>query len=838
MTLKHPGPVLVRAPRAPYCSARHRSGALALMLATACSSVLAQQPGAARAVESRSSERLYQIAAGPLSASLPAFAAQAGISVSAPSALLAGKQGRALQGKLGVDQAFVSLLEGTGLQAVHQGNGDYILRERDVVPAAGNNDKLPAVVVTAGVERSAVTEGSGSYTTGSMSTATGLGLSMRDTPQSVSVVTRQRMEDERLQTLDDVLRATTGLTSTYNGSGRALWYARGERIQSLQIDGLPLSISDGFSTDSLSLPATVLYDHIEIVRGANGLMQGSGNPSAAVNMVRKRPTREKQVAVELSAGSWSTYAAQIDAGGPLNEAGTLRARGVLYGTDGNSYQQDSSKDNKLGYGILEADLTPDTMLTAGLVLQNERNRGYDWGGLPTRIDGSFYPFSASTTLIPDWTFLNKRNQQVFAELTHQFNDDWKLTFSANKISAKAAMMGRSLVHTNAVNDQLSISNTDLRYTDERENFGLHLQGAYELLGRRHELMVGANVQHTDWYYWSAGIGVRTPFDPWNFNLSGLPYPTAIRSTSYESSRRKDTGVYMATRFDLPFSTKLILGGRFSWVDYVSKTSWSSASYKATREFTPYAGLVHELSPTTSAYASYTEIFQPQSQRDVTGQLLPPVTGSNYELGVKGEFFGGKLNASAALFQTVQNNLPKGVANNTNCFSMTMTCYEASDKVRNRGLEFDISGELLPGWSIAAGYTYNVSKYAAGGSVDKDYNTYLPRHLVKLATTWQLPGAMQAWKVGANMQAQSSIYQDQTTTGYQSYNYGAIPYRVEQKAYQVYGLMASYQFDRSTEVQLNLNNVFNKLYYSTIGGTNWGNHIGTPRNGAVTLRMKF
>jgi len=131
------------------------------------------------------------------------------------------KQGRALQGKLGVDQAFVSLLEGTGLQAVHQGNGDYILRERDVVPAAGNNDKLPAVVVTAGVERSAVTEGSGSYTTGSMSTATGLGLSMRDTPQSVSVVTRQRMEDERLQTLDDVLRATTGLTSTYNGSGRA-----------------------------------------------------------------------------------------------------------------------------------------------------------------------------------------------------------------------------------------------------------------------------------------------------------------------------------------------------------------------------------------------------------------------------------------------------------------------------------------------------------------------------------------------------------------------------------------------------------------------------------------
>lgn len=156
------------------------------------------------------------------------------------------------------------------------------------------------------------TENSGSYTTGSMSAATRLNLSIKETPQSVSVITRQQLDDFQLDTLSEAMAHVTGVTVQRNDSERPTYYSRGYAINNFQIDGM-LNTFSGLKSDS----DTIIYDHIEVVRGATGLTTGAGDPSGTIAMVRKRPTHELAVNSGVSAGSYDNYYSHLDVGGPL-----------------------------------------------------------------------------------------------------------------------------------------------------------------------------------------------------------------------------------------------------------------------------------------------------------------------------------------------------------------------------------------------------------------------------------------------------------------------------------------------------------------------------------------
>lgn len=168
----------------------------------------------------------------------------------------------------------------------------------------------------------ATTEGTGTYTTGVSTTATKMAMSLRETPQSVTVVTRKKMDDQNVQNLDDIARTVTGITLTKLGTDRSTYYARGFEINDLQYDGIPTNISENYSMDVMSTANMAIYDRVEVVRGANGLMQGTGNPSAAINLIRKRPTRDFRLGAELGAGSWDNYRSQVDVSGPLTDEAT------------------------------------------------------------------------------------------------------------------------------------------------------------------------------------------------------------------------------------------------------------------------------------------------------------------------------------------------------------------------------------------------------------------------------------------------------------------------------------------------------------------------------------
>jgi len=790
-----------------HCAAPLTVSLLALALLAASPATLAT---------TSSAPQHYNIAAASLSQALASFSEEARISVQYTPELTRGLLSAGLTGDYDVDAALAQLLAGSNLQAVRLQDRVYGLIKR-TADSAGVT--LDASVISSTTLNDETTEGSGRYTAGPSRTATKLPMSQKETPQSVSVITRQQMDDQNMQSLEDVARATTGVRTAKDfGSERSRYFSRGFQVNDLQYDGVPSSISESYSMDVTSVNNMAVYDRVEIVRGANGLLQGAGNPSAAINMVRKRPTDTYQLKAEVGAGSWDNYRAQIDVGGPLNDQGTLRGRTVLMYNTGNSFVDKADKNNQLFYAIGEADLSEDTTVSLGTALQKDYHGGYDWGGLPTRTDGSFYPFSRSTSFATDWMHLNKINRTAFGDVKHRFNEDWSLTINGMLSWSNADFLGA--YGYNMGNDQMRLYTNDTKYDDEQINLDMALNGAFSAFGRKHELVFGTTARRDRFINDSRYNNNSAVVDILDYSASQLPLPTYAYDRIRYRTLRKDKGLYVATRLNPVDDLHVILGSRLSWVDYDD----GSNVYKENNKVIPYAGIVYDLTPTTSAYASYTDIYRLQSNYGVDNSLLNPITGENYEIGLKQGLFDGRLNTSFALFEVDQSHMPEAVAGTLRVCgpSRASTCYEEGGKVRSRGFEAEVSGEVLPGWNVMSGYTYSHPEYVAGTKKGQDYATDTsPQRLFKLATTYQLPGAFNAWRVGGDLYHQSKIYRN----------------AVEQGAYNLVNLNTQYRINHNLSVQLNVNNLFDKTYYSTIYDVNLGNYYGDPRNFAVTLRYQ-
>lgn len=209
-----------------------------------------------------------------------------------------------------------------------------------------------------------VTETDPSYTTKAMSTATGLSLSIKETPQSVSVVTRKMMDDRGMQTTADALQSAPGISVTRSDTNRYSFSSRGFGIDNYQFDGLtqPVLSPWAFGESNLDL---VVFDRVEVVRGATGLMTGAGNPSAAVNYVRKRPLRDFAASGGISVGSWDFARGYADVSTPITEDGRIRGRIVGAYGKANSYTDLQDTKTRTLYGVVTADLMPGMELTGG-----------------------------------------------------------------------------------------------------------------------------------------------------------------------------------------------------------------------------------------------------------------------------------------------------------------------------------------------------------------------------------------------------------------------------------------------------------------------------------------
>ncbi|MGO3987335.1 TonB-dependent siderophore receptor [Pseudomonas sp. SAS7] len=780
-------------------------------------------PGTAMA-QAANAQKTYAISGGPLSTVLGRFANAAGVVLSFDSQLTAGKHSAGLQGTYSVEQGFATLLAGTGLGVAPAQQGAYVLYPAET----GNAVQLGATSVV-GDGLGETTENTGAYTTGRTRTATKLGLSLRETPQSVSVVTRQVMNDHHLASIDDVVKFTPGLSSNHRDSERYTFYARGFQIQNFQYDGIPAQIANESQQFTSTLADMAIYDRVEVVRGATGLLSGAGTPSATLNLVRKRPTEDAQATVAGEVGSWDRYRTEADVSGPLTEAGNIRGRLVGVYETANSFVDWYKTDKRVMYGALDIDLSEDTLLRLSLDYQNNNADGVSFGHIPLfNSDGSATNFSRSFNPAARWSYLNNTQYNFTGMLEHKLANDWvaKAAYShqyAYRRGVTGSASGGTPDPLTGSGVSMYINRLDSYQT--QDNFDLYATGPFQLGGREHELVLGSNLAYTHLNYptYERGFPAVDNIYEWDGDPHGKPH---LDKTEESLSRLSQSGVYAAVRLKPYDPLSIILGSRVSWWNQKDDSSDDLTGEVTGRDrtkksgvVTPYAGVVLDLNDTYSVYASWTQIFLPQTYyKTASNTSLDPLEGDNYELGIKGEFYDGALNASAALFEVKQKNTPQLVDD-----SGPQEIYRAIAGTTTRGIETEISGEVLPGWNVFGGYTYRESHDKEGNRVE----TNQPMNLFKLATTYRLPGDWNKLTVGGNMTWQSDIYAVNSDLGTKAH----------QRDYGVVGLLANYAFDEHLSVGLNLNNLFDKKYYDGLGTFSSGSY-GEPRNLVANARWRF
>lgn len=769
----------------------------------------------------------YDIRPGSLAAAISQFAAANGVTISVSSEDMAGLQTTGLQGSFELEQGFATLLEGSGLRVQQAGEKRYVLSRMQT----GSAVDLGAISIDA-TGLGGITEGTGSYTTGSTRTATKMNLSIRETPQTITVVTRQRMDDQHLASMTDVLKSTPGITMTQDGGERYNIYARGNAINTYQFDGVTTVQENVTRNMPSTLLDMALYDRVEIVRGATGLMTGAGEPSGVINLVRKKPTREFKSYLQGSTGSWDNYRAEADVSGPLNLQKTVRGRLVAAKQDNDTFMDWYSQDREILYGVLEADLTDSTLLRFGI--DNQKYEATGSPGVPLLYtNGQATNFPRSTSSGARWGHEKFDTTNYTATLEQMLANDWELRVVGNYMKIKrdldnttyGSQTGRSFLNQASGDAEGSHDKADVEQI--QKGLDINLKGPFELFGRAHDLILGYN--YSDYHNDHAAYAGDVEFNylTWGNEVANVPFTGGL---DFDTKVRQQ-GYFTATRFNFTDQLHLILGARVS--DY--RYDYYLRGYdfgdpdeliipydmKETGVVTPYAGLIYDLTAEQSVYVSYTDIFKPQNARDRTGKVLDPEVGKNYELGWKSEFFGGRLNANAALYLIKRDNLAVDDPD-ANVPGTNDPASRAENGAETKGIDLELAGEITPGWNIQTGYSHTRTESAEGVRL----TSQLPMDTFRFWTTYRLPGAWEKITAGAgvNWNSKSSVFFSRYNT------------RITQDDYAVASLMARYQINDHLAATVNLDNIFDEKYYAGMAGS-YG-HYGAPRNANLTMRYDF
>ncbi|AOE67518.1 ligand-gated channel [Pseudomonas fluorescens] len=756
------------------------------------------------------------IPAQPLGTALQEFGRQTNLQVLYSPTDVQGKNSTAVKGKQEPDKAIASLLNGTGVHYSLQGNAVTISA------AATSGLELGATQVTAN-QLGTVTEGTGSYTPGTIATATRMVLTPRETPQSISVVTRQVMDDFGLNAIDDVMRHTPGITVSTYDTERTNYYSRGFSIVNFQYDGIP-TLRDAQYSAGQTLTDMAIYDRVEVLKGATGLLTGAGGPGGTINLIRKKPTSEFKSSIELGAGSWDNYRSQVDVSGPLTETGNVRGRAVAAYQDKQSFLDHYSRKTGVLYGILEFDLDENTLLTLGADYQDSDPKGSSWTGTRTIFDatGNKLNLPRSFNNGPKWGSWEQYSRTAFATLEHTFDNGWvtkgQYNHQINGYNAPLGYISQDSATASSIYARKYVGDTT------SDSLDVYASGPFELFGREHELVIGQSLSISKWKAkdYTATTYFNNSYDFYNWNGQAIePLWTA---TKINDETTRQTGTYVTGRFSLTDELHLLLGSRIANYQ-VTGTSDTQESGKVV----PYAGLTYDLNDNFTAYASYTEIFQPQTQyRTRTRAMLAPNEGKNYELGVKGEFFGGRLNSSLAYFEVHEENRPLA---DTAWNSQPGVDYSyIGTKTKTKGYEAEISGELAQGWQLQAGYTHKIARDDDG----KKVATWEPEDQVSFYTTYKLQGNLDRLTVGGGARWQSAGWQTVNNWGYPG---GGRSEKFTQDPYWLVDLMTRYQVTDNLSATLNVNNLFDKHYYTNIGFYDSA-YPGDPRNVMLTTRWDF
>jgi outer membrane receptor for ferric coprogen and ferric-rhodotorulic acid len=642
---------------------------------------------------------------------------------------------------------------------------------------------------------------------------------LREIPNSVSVLTRQRIEDQNLTTIADALTQVPGITVISNDSTQSQYRSRGYNM-GLMNDGIPAySALSGYQQPDLAV-----YERVEVLRGPAGVLNGTGDPGGVVNMVQKRAEEDFGLRASVSGGSWDQYRGTADVTGRL--FGDVRGRAVVAYQDRDFFTRGSSNERATGYGTLAWDATASTTLEVSLLRQKDETFA-PYGGLPAQLpSGELLDVPRSTNLVPEWSRYLWDTNDYTLQLSQGLGENWSLRARASRREQRFYF--KDAYATTGVNVAGNVNYArrvrDYDYT--RDSWDVYLSGGLDLFGQRHEVLVGYNRDDFNSIYEGVnGTAVNNvPF--------GRPDLVPDFDTPYNlggETENAQSGFYAQARVTIREPFTVVLGGRLS--DFETRTRavapgtpgpWTVGRNAADGEFTPYAGVVYDVTRMISLYASYADVFIPQTQQRFDGSVIDSRVGKQYEVGAKAEFFDRRLNASVALFNLRDTGRAFADAAHP-------TFFVNAGEVESKGWEIEAVGSLWEGYEVQAGYTRLDTVYLRDAvNAGLVFDTWEPGHLVKLWGVRRFAGgALEGLTVGLG-----GNYSARTRSGN-----GASAIR-DQDSFVVVNAMVGYRFGDHVSLSLNLNNLLDETYYTRLGGTNTYNSYGEPFSATVGVSVSF
>ncbi|ODL97928.1 TonB-dependent siderophore receptor [Acinetobacter pittii] len=659
------------------------------------------------------------------------------------------------------------------------------------------------------------------YNVKNSSSATKLNIEAKETPQTINIVTRQQIEDFGLTSTRDVLKNTPGVTVSNQETERTTYMARGFEISNILTDGVGFPLS-GYNYNNTN-PDTYFYDRVEVVKGADSLTNAFGDPSATINNIRKRPTQEFQASGGVSYGSWDTQRYEADVSGAIIPSGKVRGRIMGYEQTGDSYLDRYSSEKNGFAGIIEADLTDSTLLTAGYSQEQNKPNANNWGSLPLLdANGKQISYDRSYNPNPDWAHWDNDTQNAFVELKQKINDLWTAKLTYNYLDTKHnSRLLYYYGYPKADGSGVSLTPWGGQEHQEKHAVDFNLEGTYKLFNQEHEASLGYSyVRSHQQDKQSTGtindsnIIKSTTTDWSSWTPQSITWSDFTEAANY---KQNINSIYAATRLHLNEDLKLLLGANYVQAESKGESYGSPMSYSESK-VSPYVGLTYNFTPEYTGYMSYTSIFRPQTGIDKnTNQALKPIDGKSYEMGVKSSWLDDRLTGTLSVFKTEQNNYPL-----RNSDGNPLNRKVPTSDLESQGVEVGLSGQITDNVNLSFGYAQFSIKDTKNGGEARTYN---PNQTLNLLTTYT-PPVLPKLKVGAGLQWQDGIklYDSNVNS------------TIKQDAYALVNLMASYEVNDHITLQANGNNIFDKKYLNSF--PDGQAFYGAPANYTVAVKFKY
>ncbi len=803
----------------------------AIALAALPFAVQAAQPVAAQAAS-----RTFNIPAGSLGDALNQFARQAGITLASTPDQTQGKQSAGLQGSYSVEQGLHALLADSGLQASSSDGSSFILQATQDQAMT-----LPSTDIRGFTLGNALGSTDGYNATHSQ-IATKTSTALLETSQSVSVVTRQQMDDQGAQTVAQSMRYTPGvLTNPYGATHRYDYVAmRGFNdgsVDNIYIDGLK-SMGDSGTYSTMQIDPYFL-ERVDILKGPSSVLYGRSSPGGLVALTTKKPLYEDYHEIQATVGTQGQHGVGFDFSGPLDDE-----KHIAYRVTGLTHQADTQFDHneEKRYAIaptLSIDFDEDTSLTLQAYLQHDPEGGYH-GGLPA--DGLLTQHNGQR--ISEHFFEGEpgvdhysRDQQSFGyQFEHRFNDVFTARQNFRYLDSKVDLdqvyaYGWVSPSSNELNRYYSGASEKL-HSFIIDNM---LQADYFTGAAKHTTLLGVDYQRrktvVDWT--SGSLAAIDAFNP-VYGNSAISY---YSPTSY-LRRLQQTGVYLQDLIELD-KWRVSLGVRQDWVktsdeNRIAETGRPEGTVISDQrsKLTTRAGVLYLFDNGIAPYISYSESFNPNSYSDAAGNPLPPTDGTQWEAGLKYQPPGSENLYTASVFRIDQENLATKLPQEN--------FYRAIGAVRSQGLELEAHMQLTDNLKLLGSYTFTDLKYSksmistlstADNVIENKGNspTQAPRQMASLWADYKFDSSvLDGLRVGAGVR-------------YVGYSWADAENTTKVPAYTLYDASVGYDLGKiglkGLDLRVNANNLTNEKYVATCASLNFC-YVGEERNVAATLSYKF